>query len=237
MESKPAQSGGTKTNSSIFGRGRLASMALPGQHEIQQMGRSWRGRETPRWEIKPPSPWQSTRKLRKLKWNCTTMAAASLQPQTHALKACPKPMEQREKTQGTRFSGPVASCFSQNLLGAVAHSQPSPLWPWKASSHEELCSDSDSDYPHKLPGDRENDPCTTDWLLAGQSCWFRGACFVLQLLEGIDVSEWLFLHLVILSAGFLSQDRLRSKLKAKLCWEWGGKIYRTGGAMRLYGSA
>lgn len=41
MESKPAQSGGTKTNCSIFGRGRLASITLPGQHEIQQMGRSW----------------------------------------------------------------------------------------------------------------------------------------------------------------------------------------------------
>lgn len=163
------------------------------------------------------------------------MAAVSLLPQTHALKACPEPMKQCAKTQGTRFSGPVAACFSQNLLGAVAHSQPSLLWHWKASSHEEFCSD--SDYPHKLPADRQNDPCTADWLLAGQSWWFRGASFVLQLLEGIDVGERLFLHLVVLSAGFLSQDRLRSKLKANLCWEWGGKSYRTGGAMGVQGWA
>lgn len=90
-------------------------------------GKILRGRETQRWEIKPHSPWQSTRKLRKLNWNCTTMAAAFLLPQTQALKACPEPMKQCAKTRGTRFSGPVAACFSQNLLGAVAHSQPSPL--------------------------------------------------------------------------------------------------------------
>lgn len=156
------------------------------------------------------------------------MAAASLLPQTHVLKVCPESMKQCAKTQGTRFSGPVAACFSQNLLGAVAHSQPSPLWHWKTSSHEEFCSD--SDYPHKLPADRQNDPCTADWLLAGQNCWFRGASFVLQLLEGMGLSEWLLLHLVDLSAGFLSQDRLRSKLKAKLWWEWGGNSYRIVGA-------
>lgn len=61
---------------SIFGRGRLASIVLPGQDEMQQMGRSWGGKGTQRWEIKPHGPWQSTRKQRKLKLNCTTGAAS-----------------------------------------------------------------------------------------------------------------------------------------------------------------
>lgn len=172
------------------------------------------------------------------------MAAASLLPQTHALKACPEPMKQRAQTQGTRFGGPVAACFSQSLLGAVAHSQPSPLWHWRASSHEDFCSD--SYYPHKSPADRQNDPCTADWLLAGQSCWLRGDSFVLQLLE-VHGCEWMTIStdllmtiegiLVIPSAGVLSQDRLRSKLKGKLRWEWGGKSYRIGAAMRVQGWA
>lgn len=51
---------------SIFGRGMLASIALPGQDENAADGKILRGRETQRWEMKPHGLWQSTRKLRKL---------------------------------------------------------------------------------------------------------------------------------------------------------------------------
>lgn len=86
----------------------------------------------------------------------------------------------------------------------------------------------DFNHPPNLPGVRRNDPCTADLLLAGQNCWFRGASFALELLEGIEVGEWLFLLLANISAGFLSKDRPRSTLKANLCEEWGGESYRTG---------
>lgn len=163
-------------------------------------------------------------------------------------------MQQWAETQGTQLSGPVAVCCSQNLLAAVVGSHPSPLWQWKASPYEELCSlwyneevkvkkwqscgkdfcfFQHLNHPPNLSGVRQHDPCTADWCFAGQSCWFRGASFVLRLLERIEVGEWLFLLLAIVSVCFLSKDRLRCTLKANLCWEWGGETYRTGGPMRV----
>lgn len=121
---------------SVFGRGRLASIALPGQDEVQQMGRSWGGEKLKGGKlilmVFGSQPVEKTQL--KLYDN-----SSSFPLHMHALKSCPKPMQQCAEMQGTRLNGPVAACCLQNFLGAVVGSQPSP-WHWKASSYEELCS-------------------------------------------------------------------------------------------------